>query len=319
MALRFFLVFEQLEEAIFQRLMSWCDFVDASTHRNNRRDELWHALRVEVRERYLIALVVDASVLRQAVLVGLCKPAHPHAHRCAAEELVHRSRRDDAPMVDHRHAVADLLDLAQQVRVEEHRRAARRKAADDLPNIVPPDRVEGRCRLIQEDKLRLAKQRGTQAEALLHALGERADAVVGPTGQSNRLQGCLYLVLPTRARQRRELAVQGEHLSCGQPGLIAKELWQVADPAPRAKVSDWPAEQGALSRRRLEEAEQELHRRRLARTVGAEKPEHLTPQHSHGKAGKRDGMAEAFGQLDCLDGRRAGGLPWERGRLGLLC
>src|SRR5205814_114900 len=127
--------------------MSWCDFVNAATHRNDRRDELRHALRVEVRERYLIALVVDASVLRQA---------------------------------------------------------------------------------------------------LLHALGERADAVVDPIGQSNRLQGCLYLVLPARARQRRELAVQGEHLSCGQPGLVAKELWQVADPAPRAKVSDRPAEQGAL-------------------------------------------------------------------------
>src|SRR5207245_9799951 len=99
----------------------------------------------------------------------------------------------------------------------------------------------------------------------------------------------------------------------------AEGPWKVYDPAPRAKVTDRPAEQGALPRRRLEEAEQERHRRRLARTVGAEKPEHLTPRHGHGEAGKRDGMAEAFGQLDCLDGRRAGGLPWERGRLGLLC
>src|SRR2546429_8765001 len=97
MALRFFLVFEQLEEAILQRLMSWCDFVDAATHRNNRRDELWHALRVEVRERYLIAFVVDASVLRQAVLVGLCKPAHPPPPPRAAAELVPRSPPADAP------------------------------------------------------------------------------------------------------------------------------------------------------------------------------------------------------------------------------
>ena len=54
------------------------------------------------------------------------------------------------------------------------------------------------------------------------------------------------LVLPARARQRRELAVQGQHLARGEPALVAEQLGQVADPPPRPQVADGLAEQPRL-------------------------------------------------------------------------
>ena len=112
-------------------------------------------------------------------------------------------------MVDHRDAVAYLLHLAQQVRVEKHRCPACGQPADDLAHVVPANRVEGGCRLVQEHELRLSHQRGAEAQPLLHSLGECADPIVGPLAQSNRLERGSDLVLPARPWQGRQLAVKG--------------------------------------------------------------------------------------------------------------
>ena len=90
-------------------------------------------------------------------------------------------------MVDDRHAVADLLDLAQQVRVEEHRGTPSRGASHDAPNVDAADGVEGRGRLIEDDERRLAEQGDAQPESLLHALGEAPDEVTIPSASSAAL------------------------------------------------------------------------------------------------------------------------------------
>ena len=224
--------------------------------------------------------------------------------------------RDDAAVVDHGDAIADLLHLAQEVGVEKHGRAPRGKAADDLAHVVPADRVERRRRLVEEDEVGLAQQRGAEAETLLHALGEGAHAVAGAFAEAHRLQYRADLILPARARQRRELAVEGEDLGRGEPGLVAEQLRQVADPAPRAQVAKAPAQQPPLSRCRLEQAEQQLHRGRLAGPVGAEKAEHLAARDRHGQPGQRDRAAKRLGELDRLHRGRAGGRVGGRDRRG---
>ena len=99
-------------------------------------------------------------------------------------------------MVDHSHAVADLLHLAQQVRVEEDRGAPLGHLADDAADIVATDGVERRRRLVEEYELRLAEQRRPKAQALLHAFGKRAHTAVGPIGQPHDVQSPLDGFLP---------------------------------------------------------------------------------------------------------------------------
>ena len=84
--------------------------------------------------------------------------------------------RGDRPAVVEDHdPVAHPLDLGQQVRVEDHRRAAVARGADDRPDVHPPDRVERRGRLVEQDQLRVAEQGDAEPEPLLHPLGEAAD------------------------------------------------------------------------------------------------------------------------------------------------
>src|SRR5439155_18162201 len=126
------------------------------------------------------------------------------------------------------------------------------------------------------------------------------------------------LVLPARAGQRRQLAVEGQDFRSRQPTLIAEELRQVADMTSGPQVSDGPAEQPALARGGFQETEQQLHRGRLAGAVGAEESKHLAPRHRHRETGESDGVAESLGQLHRLNGRRAGDLAFRRGRLRFL-
>jgi len=60
-------------------------------------------------------LVVDVTEARELADVGGAEPADTHLDRGAAEELVHRARRDDAAVIDHSDAVTKLLHLAEQV------------------------------------------------------------------------------------------------------------------------------------------------------------------------------------------------------------
>ena len=143
----------------------------------------------------MLALVVDGTEcfeLRQLPV----QAADPHANRRPAEEVLHGPRRDDAAVVDHSHAVADLLHLAQQVRVEEDRGAPLGHLADDAADIVATDGIESRRRLVEEYQLRLAEQRRPKAQALLHAFGKRAHTAAGAIGQAHDVQGSVDGLLP---------------------------------------------------------------------------------------------------------------------------
>ena len=69
---------------------------------------------------------------------GRCRPRR----RRRALSSCRRARRDDLAAGDDRHAVADQLDLRQQVRVQQHRDAALAQVLEQLAHRPPPGRVE---------------------------------------------------------------------------------------------------------------------------------------------------------------------------------
>ena len=141
-------------------------------------------------------------------------------------------------MVEDDDPVAHPLDLGQQVRVEDDRRATVARRADDGPDVDPADRVERRGRLVEQDQLRVPEQRDAQPEPLLHPLREAAHRVVGTVGQADPVERLVDGSAAIGRGDPAELGVEREDLAGVQPGLVAEQLGQVADPRARRAVAE---------------------------------------------------------------------------------
>ena len=144
-----------------------------------------------------------SSVVRSAIASG-----------GRGEQLVQRALVDDAPGADDRDAVAELLDLAHQVRGQQHRDALIGEPADELPHVAHAARVQARGRLVEQQQPRGADQRGGDAEPLAHAVRVAADAVLAPgrvsstvSSASSMRRGCAVAV---ERRDQLEVAAAAE-------------------------------------------------------------------------------------------------------------
>ncbi len=150
---------------------------------------------------------------------------------------------DRPALVEDHDPVADPLDLGQQVRVEDHRRAAVARRADDRADVGPADRVERRRRLVEEDRARArrAARRRARAAAASPSRSRRPGRPrdrPGRRGRGPRRRPAARLGGGMRASS----AWRREDLAGAQPGLVAEELGQVADPRPRRAVAERRAE-----------------------------------------------------------------------------
>ena len=111
-----------------------------------------------------------------------------------------------------------------------------------------------------------------------------------------------------------------EHLARRHPALVAEQLGQVADPAPRRDVAERRPQHAPLAGSRARQAEQQLDGRRLAGAVRAQEAEDLAARHGHRQPGQGDDPPEFLAQLASLDGgfvgsggpRRTRGVPDRR-------
>ena len=97
-----------------------------------------------------------------AVHGAIRRHAKPGAARRGrtARDLLDGARRDDVAPVEDKHLRADLLDLGEQVRAEEHRRAAfSRDPANEHEHLSLSGRVEPESRLVEKHDLRLVDER----------------------------------------------------------------------------------------------------------------------------------------------------------------
>src|SRR4029079_19342895 len=129
------------------------------------------------------------------------------------EDGVEVAAGDDPAVVDDRDAIADLLDLAEEVRVQEDGRAPIGGRSHDAPDVDPTDRVECRGRLVEDDQRGVAQERRAEAETLLHALREPADDVAGPIGEPDELERLVGGRTPPASGQAQQLPVAGEALA----------------------------------------------------------------------------------------------------------
>ena len=156
---------------------------------------------------------------------------------------------------------------------------------------LPARRIEGRSRFVENDQFGRAEQGYAEPQPLLHPLGESLDRRVGPLRQAHQLQGFVRLPAPARPRQSGQFAVEGKDLARGHPALVAEQLGQIPDPAPRPYVAERRPQDRAAAGRRARQAQQQLHGRRLAGAVRAEEAEDLAAADGHRQARQRHDTA----------------------------
>ena len=190
--------------------------------------------------------------------------------------------REQAPAVDDREAVAELVGLLHVVRGEEDGLALAVQLAEDLPQREAALRVEAGGRLVEEEDRGPVHDRPRHHQALRHAARERGDRLLRPARTSRNCSSRRSASrLRRRGRHPEEAAVEVEVLPHGERAVERVALRHHADHLlRRGRVRDHvdAADEGAPAggdHARREHA----GGRGLARAVGPEQAEDLALVH----------------------------------------
>src|SRR5205085_8563341 len=93
----------------------------------------------------------------------------------AAQDVLDRAREEELSSLDDRDLVAELGELAQDVRAYEDRLPHGAQLLQELADLDARTRVETGRRLVEEQDLRVVEQDPREAEPLLHAAREALD------------------------------------------------------------------------------------------------------------------------------------------------
>ena len=194
--------------------------------------------------------------------------ARPAARRARAD-------RDHAPAADHADALAQRLDLAQDVRREERGRARGAALAQELVE-RPPARSGRGPRSARRARAARARAAGP---GRCRASGACRASTRAAAGRDRRVRARAARALVARPRCRPPLsAARWSSMSTAAHALVeARRARQVAEP----RRSATPAPTGRVRARDTrpgvgaQQAERDADRRRLARAVRPEEAEHL--------------------------------------------
>ena len=165
------------------------------------------------------------------------------------------------------HAVADELDLAQEVGVEEDADLAAAQLLQHLADRPAARRVERARRLVEQERLRRADQRLGDAEPLLHPLRHRVDPDAGRVAEPDELEQPAAFRIP--AGGPGQSLVEAEHLVGRVPAREAEELCEVAERRAGRRRSGRRAADLRPSAGGADQAAGDLDERRLAGAVRA--------------------------------------------------
>ena len=139
---------------------------------------------------------------------------------------------DDAPVVDHGDAVADLLHLGEEVAGEHDCDAVVRESADQGAEVADAGRVDAVGGFVEHQQAWASDQAGGDPEPLPHPLRVLADLVVGALAQLDQLEDLVDLgPAGSAAVERRQQLEVG---TAGEVGIEARLFDDAGDTFERA-------------------------------------------------------------------------------------
>ena len=139
---------------------------------------------------------------------------------------------DEAAVVEDRDAVADALDVVEDVgRVEDRRLALQRR--HEVEDLAPTDRVEGADRLVEQQDARAGDERLGDAEPLAHAARVGPGSAIRGVGEADARDDAVDPGRDRRSTRSGESeATNATRLAAGHPVVEARLLGEEADLAP---------------------------------------------------------------------------------------
>ena len=177
------------------------------------------------------------------------------------------------PLAQDRHPIAELLDFAEEMAVDEHRHAAAAFLEKKIADLLPPHRINAVGRLVQEQDTGTVEEGLREPQPLFHPLGVAADPQLLPAGEAEEIEELGGAPTALAAGDPLEGAVEVEEARARVIVGEAVVFGQIADLATGGEGADRLAEEGSLSGRRGNEAEEDLDERRFPRAVLAEEAE----------------------------------------------
>src|SRR6059058_2169935 len=234
--------------------------------------------------------------------LGIAAP-QPVAGRRSREQLTERAFVDDRALANDRDAVAELLDLVQQVAREENRDPVAGEPPDEVAHVAHARRVETGRRLIEQEETRLPEERRGDPETLTHAMRVAADLVLRAVSQLHRLEHRLDPGAGAR------LVVIGEQPKVAAAGEVRIEPRPLDEPGhalerPRTFNHRVAAEQPDAAVRRTDQPEHHPQRRRLSGAVRAEVAEDVAGSDCEVDPGDGDDVSVALDEPARDDGFR---------------
>src|SRR5258706_124779 len=151
------------------------------------------------------------------------------------EELLERAFRDQPPAVEDRDAVADPLDIREEVGREDDRRLAS-QARDELEEVAPSLRVERADWLIEDEDLGPVEKGLGDPQPLSHPTRIAADPALRRGGQAGSGKHLVDTRSKLRPREAMESADELEQLAPGHPAVEPRVLVEIAEPPAELRL-----------------------------------------------------------------------------------
>ena len=217
-------------------------------------------------------LLVQAGRLDPLAYQGLLqlrsrRGANAHRSADAGGQLLQRGLDDELAAVDDQHLVDGLRDLREYVAGDQHGLLACCEVPEKVAQPAHSLRIEPVRRLVEDQQLGIAEQRGREPQPLPHPERVPLDASVGCAVELDQAQHLVH----TRVRQADRSAQHPQVVAAGAARMEVRRLEHGSDSQRRMieRGIGLAEDQGAAAAR-LGEPEQHPQRRRLAGAVRAE-------------------------------------------------
>ena len=226
----------------------------------------------------------------------------------AGQDVVHGAFEDELASVHDGHAVADLLDLAEQMGAKDDGLPLGAHRMDHATDRGGTNGVDASGGLVQDHEFGVVHHGLGEADTLEHPFRIGADRPAGRLGHRGEAQGVLDGRVEVGGGDTAELGAVADEFAAGKKLMEVRSLREKTRTAARGARRGRLAEDADLTGGRGDEAEHDLQRGALAAAVGPEQAEDLAARDLERKVvdgpqlEAADADAEILGEMADGDG-----------------